>query len=174
MNKVATVIVAGLFALSPSVALAASDAAAKRLQDNKAVATLAQELWSSAPSAPASDIFADDYINRQAAHDADDVDTRDLQAYLAIVDEFHGAFSDATVTIHSQIAEGDMVSTRWSNTLTRTGEFLGVAPSHDEYTYNGIQIDRFKDGKIVESWVYWDKFNVYQDLGLIDPLKPAT
>lgn len=66
-----------------------------------------------APNAPASEIFADNYFNGQAAHDADEVDIRDLQAYLAIIDEFHGAFSDATVTIHSQIAERDMVATRW-------------------------------------------------------------
>ena len=42
---------------------------------------------------------------------------------------------------------------------THRGEFQGLAPSGERMTFGGLSIDRVLDGKIVESWV---EFNIYE------------
>ena len=92
-----------------------------------------------------------------------------------MLNQFRTAFSPIDVTIHAQVAEGDLVSTVWESTVTLRGEFMGVAPTGQQYTYGGISIDRVKDGQIVESWVNWDKFDLFQELGLVtQPKAPAS
>jgi hypothetical protein len=34
-------------------------------------------------------------------------------------------------------------------------------------TWTGVQIDRIADGKIVESWVDWDKYRLFETLGFL-------
>ena len=66
-----------------------------------------------------------------------------------------------------QIAEGYQVATRWEFTATHTGDFIGAAPTGKQIIWTGVQIDRFEDGKIVESWVDWDKYRFLEGLGLV-------
>ena len=175
MNKIATSVAAGVFALSPAVAFAATDQAAKQLDQNKALSAMAQQLWSTDGDVKAKDILARDYVNHQDTNQATGIQTMDRKAYVQMLDEFHSAFTPAHVKVKSQVAEGDKVSTIWENTVTLSGEFMGVAPTGKQYTYTGIQVDRIKDGRIVESWVNWDKFDLYQELGLVtQPEAPAS
>jgi predicted ester cyclase len=92
----------------------------------------------------------------------------DLEGWKAIVAECHTAFSDFDVAILTQVAEGDLVATRWQFEGTQRGEYLGRPPSGRRATWTGIQIDRFADGKIVESWVDWDKYRLFETLGFLD------
>ena len=66
-----------------------------------------------------------------------------------------------------QIAEGDKVATRWEFAATHTGDFMGHGPTGKQVTWTGVQIDRFEDGKIIESWVDWDKYRFLEGLGLL-------
>jgi predicted ester cyclase len=91
----------------------------------------------------------------------------DLAGWKAIVAECHSAFSDFEVTILTQVAEGDLVATRWQFAGTQTGEYLGHKPSGKRATWTGVQIDRFENGKIVESWVDWDKYRLFNMLGIL-------
>lgn len=81
--------------------------------------------------------------------------------------DFHKAFSNSKTGILMQIAEGDLVATLWEFTAKHTGEFLGLAPTAEEVTWTGVQIDRFQGGKIVESRVDWDKYRFLAGLGLV-------
>jgi predicted ester cyclase len=62
------------------------------------------------------------------------------------------AFPDMTVTIHLQVAEGDLVTTRKAITGTHTGTFMGIAPTGRRITIDVIDIVRVKDGKYFEHW----------------------
>jgi serine phosphatase RsbU (regulator of sigma subunit) len=68
------------------------------------------------------------------------------------VTEFHAALSFADVTFEYQIAEGDMVVTKFSARCIHQGEFLGVPPSGEEGTYSSIRIHRIVGGKITDEW----------------------
>jgi predicted ester cyclase len=74
------------------------------------------------------------------------------EEYKRSVTEFHAALSFADVTFEYQIAEGDMVVTKFSARCFHQGEFLGVPPSGEEGTYSSIRIDRIVGGKVTDEW----------------------
>ncbi len=137
------------------------------LDEPKAMSKRAQQLWVSDNSEKLEAIFTQSYINHQEPDVEGGVSAKDLSAYEALLKGYHHAFSDSKVRILTQIAEGDLVATRWQFTATQTGEFEGLAPSNKEVTWTGIQIDRFENGKIAESWVDWDKYRLFAQLGLV-------
>ena len=74
------------------------------------------------------------------------------EEYKRSVTEFHAALSFAEVTFEYQIAEGDMVVTKFSARCIHQGEFLGVPPSGEEGTYSSIRIHRIVGGKVTDEW----------------------
>lgn len=83
------------------------------------------------------------------------------------------AFSNIRVTIHDQIAEGDMVATRLTWQAVHSGDFQGNPPTHREIEVSGISIERIKDGRISERWFMQDELGMMQQLGLIPPPEPG-
>ena len=80
------------------------------------------------------------------------------------------AFPDLHFTIDDQIAEGDMVVTRYTLTGTHKGEFNGIPPTEKRFTIKGIDIGRIANGKGVEGWGYADTLGLLQQLGVIPTL----
>jgi steroid delta-isomerase-like uncharacterized protein len=62
------------------------------------------------------------------------------------------AFPDLEVSVDDQIAEGDRVATRWNATMTHRGRLPGAPATAHRTSLTGITIERFEDGKVVESW----------------------
>ena len=84
---------------------------------------------------------------------------------------FRTAFPDLTYTIHEEIAEGDLVMTRFSATGTQKGPFLTVSPTGRTVSYTGMDLNRIEKGRIVESWVNYDALGLLQQIGLLPPVK---
>ena len=112
-------------------------------------------------------VFAASYANHQEPSVEGGAKSLDLDGWKRLVDQVGRAFPDLEVQIEMQIAEGDLVATRWRFTGTQSGEYLGHAPSGRRATWTGVQIDRFESGKIVESWVDWDKYRFFDELGFL-------
>jgi predicted ester cyclase len=74
------------------------------------------------------------------------------EEYKRSAAEFHDAFSFADFTIEYQIAEGDMVVTKFSARCIHRGEFLGVPPSGELGVYSSIRIHHIVGGKIADEW----------------------
>ena len=66
-------------------------------------------------------------------------------------------FPISHLTIEDQIAEGDMVVTRWTARGTHAGEFQGIPATGREVRVAGTDIDRIVDGKTVECWAHVDR-----------------
>jgi predicted ester cyclase len=62
------------------------------------------------------------------------------------------AMPDVKVTIHQQVAEGDLVTRRKSISGTQTGALLGVPATGKAISSDVIDIVRVKDGKYMEHW----------------------
>jgi predicted ester cyclase len=62
------------------------------------------------------------------------------------------AMPDIQVTIHQQVAEGDLVTTRKTIGGTHTGTFLGIPPTGRAVNIDVIDIVRVKDGRYFEHW----------------------
>ena len=108
-----------------------------------------EDLWFSRNTDRFADYVADTYV----VHDIGDRKglTEPAVEQKNIADLFwkHG---DLSGEIDFQVAEGDLVATRWRVRMeprTLVGRFLGAAP---EEGLPIINVFRFEDGKIVEFW----------------------
>ena len=59
-------------------------------------------------------------------------------------------FPNLKLTIENQISEGEWVATVYSVTGTFKEEWFGMKPSGKPITFTGVNMDRIKDGKIIE------------------------
>lgn len=138
------------------------------IDEMKHMARQSLELWSGTAKGRAEDIFGPAYLNHQEPAAAGGTKGVDLDEWKAIVAGAHRAFPDLRVTIGTQIAEGNLVATRWQFEGTQTGAYLGRPPSGRRAVWTGVQIDRIENSKIVESWVDWDKYRMFEALGFLN------
>jgi predicted ester cyclase len=80
--------------------------------------------------------------------------------------QFLAAFPDIQTTIDEQFVDGDRVIARWTNRGTHLGPFLGIAATGASIEYTGISIDQIVDGKIIDSWIVSDMWDLLQQLGV--------
>ena len=59
-------------------------------------------------------------------------------------------FPDMNIVIENQVAEGEWVVTVITVTGTFREEWLGMKPTGKPITFHGVNVDRIRDGKIVE------------------------
>lgn len=77
-------------------------------------------------------------------------------------------FPDLHFTVEDQIAEGDMVVTRWTARGTHKGKFQNVPATGREIRLSGTDIDLIIDGKVVECWAHLDELGLMRQLGAIE------
>lgn len=106
-------------------------------------------------------------------HDPATGDVTGIDGAQQSIEGYRSAFPDLEITINEQIAEGDLVATRWTAIGTHKGELMGVAATGKEATVTGLSLDKIKDGKIVESWNNWDTLGMLQQLGVVPALATA-
>jgi steroid delta-isomerase-like uncharacterized protein len=94
----------------------------------------------------------------------------DLQAYREAAERSLHAFPDLRVTIESQIAEDDMVATRWSAIGTHQGVFGGVQPTGKTITITAMHFHRLADGRITDHWEQLDLFGLMQQLNVLSQI----
>jgi steroid delta-isomerase-like uncharacterized protein len=83
------------------------------------------------------------------------------------VSTYRAAYSDARITVNDQIAEGDKVATRWIASATHTGSLQGMPPTGKAVRVTGVNVTRFAEGKIAESWSNFDMLTLLKQLGAI-------
>lgn len=81
--------------------------------------------------------------------------------------QYIDAFEGAQIEVDSQIAEGDIVATRWTGRGTHTGEIAGIAPTGKEITVSGLTYSRLEGGQIVEEWTNWDALGMLVQIGAV-------
>jgi steroid delta-isomerase-like uncharacterized protein len=77
------------------------------------------------------------------------------------------AFPDLEITILDMRDFDDLVVTRFSTQGTHQGPIFGFSGTGRRVRIDGIGIDRFVDGKIVERWVQYDAAGLLQQIGAI-------
>jgi steroid delta-isomerase-like uncharacterized protein len=93
----------------------------------------------------------------------------DKETLLHRISMFNAAFSDLSVTIEDQIAEGDQVTTRITWRGTHTGNLQNLAPTGKQVEISALSVERIKDGKIVERWFNQDDLGLMRQLGVFPP-----
>lgn len=77
-------------------------------------------------------------------------------------------FPDLNLTIENQISEGEWVVTTYSVTGTFKDEWFGMKPTGKPITFTGVNVDRIKDGKIIEHGGAVNLFDPLLKAGVID------
>lgn len=75
------------------------------------------------------------------------------------------AFPDAQIAPATLAADDEQVCVVYTLTGTHRGDFQGVAPTGRRIEVRGIQVGRFRDGKIVERWGSSDELGIMTQLG---------
>jgi steroid delta-isomerase-like uncharacterized protein len=120
------------------------------------------EWWNNGDTAIADEIYADDYVRH-----ADDTPGAGREPVKGLVAAFRRAFPDLRLEVQDVISERDRVVVRWQGTGTHTGEFLGIAPTGRAGSLPGCDILRVENGRIAESWPFYDR------LTMLEQMKPA-
>lgn len=87
-----------------------------------------------------------------------------LESIKAKVRMLHAAFPDLTATVADIFGVDDRVCARVTWSGTHTGEFAGLRPTGRTATWEGLDIARFAEGRVVEHWGQVDRLGMLQQL----------
>ena len=107
------------------------------------------------------ELVTSDYIGHDPALPEPLRGPEDVKDFIAT---YLVAFPDARMTITVQLAEGDLVATRWVAHGTHEGDLMDVEPTGKEVTVTGLTISRLEDGKISEEFRNWDFYGMIRQV----------
>lgn len=130
------------------------------------------EIWSEGRLDLADELYAPDYVD----HVNRGPEPEEVHGPAGLKDAvtiFRTAFPDLRYAVEDDLAERDLVMTRFSARGTHLGPFLGAEPTGSVISYTGMDVNRIIDGRIVESWVQYDALGLLQQVGLL-PVVPGA
>ena len=89
---------------------------------------------------------------------------------LAEATGWRSAFPDLRVEVDLLIAEGDLVSVRWTARGTNSGTGNGLPATGRRVETHGTTIFRLVEGQIAEEWTAGNALGLLKQLGLLPPL----
>jgi predicted ester cyclase len=88
------------------------------------------------------------------------------QGYRMYFSGLRTAFPDLKVAPETLVADDDSIAFAYTITGTQTGPLMGIPPTGKKIKIRGMQISKFKDGKMVERWGSSDELGLLQQLGV--------
>lgn len=141
-------------------------------QDNKAIVSRLIEAWNNSDfQLIEGELVASDFVN----HNPPPIPGvgQDRDGLLAAMRYMRSAFPNGRAETVSLIAEDDKVVIHDVVRGTHQGDFMGVAPTGRDVSYEFIHIFRVAEGRIVERWGLVDAMGVLTQLGAIPVPEPA-
>jgi steroid delta-isomerase-like uncharacterized protein len=100
-------------------------------------------------------------------HGPGSVEVKGQEGYKQFLARLRAMYPDIHVKIENILAEGDLVATRTMCTFTFKSPAGDITAAGKPVAMAGTILDRFKDGKIAETWELYDRLDLYQQLGII-------
>ena len=104
-------------------------------------------------------------------HDPAPDQGKGVEGFIKFFTSLRSAFPDLSIAVEQLVADEDNVAFAYTLTGTHNGNFLGIPPSGKKVKARGLQISKFKDGKITERWGSSDELGIMQQIGVIKPAK---
>ncbi len=95
------------------------------------------------------------------------------EGYRMFFSGMHMAFPDFNAALETMVADDDTIAFAYVITGTHNGPFMGIPPTGKKIRIRGVQISKFKDGKMVERWGSSDELGLLQQLGVMEAPKAA-
>lgn len=100
-------------------------------------------------------------------HDPADGQVPGPAGYRMFFAEMRTAFPDVSVSPETMVQDGDTIAFAYTLTGTHTGPLGKIPPTGKKVKIRGLQISKFKDGKMVERWGSSDERTLLKQIGLI-------
>ena len=134
-------------------------------EENKALSRrFIEEVFNEGNMSTIDELIDPDWVEHDPTNPEE---VRGIEGARQFVEGFRSAFPDVKVTIEEQVAEGDMVATRWTARGTHQGELDGIPASGNQVTVQGMSMDRISGGKFVETWDLYNALGMLQQVGAI-------
>jgi steroid delta-isomerase-like uncharacterized protein len=92
----------------------------------------------------------------------------DRAGLVGMVGGYVTAFPDMKFTMHSMIADGDMLAVMWTVSGTHTGPMGDIPATGKRIEMRGHVLCRYEGDKLAEEWELFDEALMLQQLGLGD------
>lgn len=109
-----------------------------------------------------ADLFTPDFVD----HAPWPGHSRDAAGFAAGLGEMVAAFPDLRVEVQQTVAQGDMLTARFTLSGSHLGPFMGAPASGKTFNVEAIDILRMQDGRIAEHWGVIDAAAMAEQLGL--------
>lgn len=87
------------------------------------------------------------------------------KGYRALFTEMRAAFPDMKAELATMVADDDSIAFAYTFTGTHNGPLMGIAATGKKVKFRGLQISKFRDGKMVERWGSSDQLGMLQQIG---------
>ena len=88
------------------------------------------------------------------------------EGYRQFFSGLREAFPDLSVAPNTVVADEESLAFAYTMTGTHRGVLMGIAPTGKKVSIRGLQISKFRDGKMVERWGSSDQLGMLQQLGV--------
>ncbi len=119
------------------------------------------------------DLFKEAVSNENIDHDPAEGQVAGPEGYRMFFTGLRTAFPDMNVALETLVADDESIAFAYTLTGTQTGPLMEFAPTGKKIKIRGMQISKFKDGKMVERWGSSDQLGMLQQLGLLEEPKAA-
>jgi steroid delta-isomerase-like uncharacterized protein len=113
------------------------------------------------------DLFKEVVAAENIDHDPAPGQVAGPEGYRMFFSEMRIAFPDLSVALETMVADEQSLAFAYTLTGTHDGLLMGIAPTGKKIKIRGLQISRFKDGKMVERWGSSDELGMLHQLGVL-------
>jgi steroid delta-isomerase-like uncharacterized protein len=135
----------------------------RKMSKEANLATLAK--FAEAVNTGKFDLFAESVAIENIDHDPARGQVPGPEGYRAFFTGLRNAFPDLSVALDTLVADEESIAIAYTMTGTQKGSLMGTAPTGKGMKIRGVQISKFKDGKMVERWGSSDELGMLQQLG---------
>jgi steroid delta-isomerase-like uncharacterized protein len=135
--------------------------------NKKIVQRFYKEIWNEGKLDVADEVFAPHFLGEAPGS----AGTHGPAEVKQFVGNYRTGFPDLNVKIDDQIAEGDLVGSRFTITGTHRGNFMGIPPTNKWIQITGMAMTRIENGMVVADRGEFDMIAAFQQLGLV-PARP--
>jgi steroid delta-isomerase-like uncharacterized protein len=113
------------------------------------------------------ELFKDSVASGSVDHDPAPGQVAGPEGYRQFFGRLREAFPDLAVGLETMVADDESIAIAYTLTGTQKSAFMGIAPTGKKIKVRGVQIGKFKDGKMIERWGSSDELGMLQQLGVV-------
>jgi steroid delta-isomerase-like uncharacterized protein len=111
------------------------------------------------------ELFKDAVASDCVDHDPAPGQVAGPDGYRSLFTEMRRAFPDMKVEVAELVADEEAIAFAYTFTGTQNGPLMGNPPTGKSVKIRGLQISKFRDGKMVERWGSSDQLGMLQQIG---------